>query len=466
MRERLSFTRAQLKDIFKDFESIKEFERLIGLVDSLIPSTVVDLEIAAEAADSKAQEALETLGRVADALNALAATPPARVDNSVVTDYIDLSDEGPHVTLPRRVQWNKDDGTLDVGLYGGVVLQSGQELHAYSKNATGALIPNGTALMFTGTVGASGKIEVGPAVADGSVDSNYMVGMATQDIPDGEFGYVTILGLVRGFDTTGGDKTVPEVWADGDVLFLDPAFPGELTITEPAAPSLRLPVAVVINAGGGGSGSVYVRFKTGEALHNLHDVTANAPRDLDLLQYSVANGRWESGALPWVDIDFPILIRTTGAGIPTLAAINGNITMPQWAVNDFNVCESQEMIHGWKEGSTVYWHIHLTTNGLDITDRYVRFELEYGYVDVMGVWVFPAVFTSADLLIPANTPSKTMMIVSLTSFTPAIKIGGHVVARLKRVAAVGAAPTSNPWVPMLQMHVQLDTIGSRNIGTK
>jgi hypothetical protein len=168
----------------------------------------------------------------------------------------------------------------------------------------------------------------------------------------------------------------------------------------------------------------------------------------------------------WVDVDFPILIRTTGPGIPTLSAINGNLTMPQWQVNDANMCESQEFIHGWKEGTAVFWHIHLTTNGLDATDRYVRFELEYGYVDVMGVWVFPAVYTSPDILIPANTPTKTMMIVPITSFTPPIKIGGHAIARLKRVASVGAAPTSNPWIPMLQMHIQLDTLGSRYIGAK
>ena len=168
----------------------------------------------------------------------------------------------------------------------------------------------------------------------------------------------------------------------------------------------------------------------------------------------------------WVDIDFPIIVRTVAAGIPTMTAINGNITMPQWQVNDYNVCECQEMIHSWKEGSTLYWHLHLTTNGLDVANKYVRFELEYGYADVDGAWTFPAVFTTPDILIPANTPSKTMMIMSLTSFTPAIKIGAHVVARLKRVAAAGAAPTSNPWIPMLQMHVQLDTLGSRNIGSK
>jgi hypothetical protein len=168
----------------------------------------------------------------------------------------------------------------------------------------------------------------------------------------------------------------------------------------------------------------------------------------------------------WTDIDFPIIIRTTGPNIPTLQTLNGNITMPQWAVNAFNVCESQEFVHGWKEGTEVFWHLHLTTNGVDATDRFVRFTVEYGYVDVMGQWVFPAVLNSGDILIPANTPTRTMMIMPLGSFTPPIKIGGHSVARLVRVASVGAAPTNNPWIPMLQQHIQLDTIGSRTIGAK
>ena len=168
----------------------------------------------------------------------------------------------------------------------------------------------------------------------------------------------------------------------------------------------------------------------------------------------------------WVDIDFPILIRTTGVGIPTLTTINGNITAPQWQVNDFNVCECQETIHGWDQQTPVEWHIHLTTNGLDATDRFVRFELEYGYVIPHGEWTWPAVFTTADLLIPANTPTKTMLVLPITTFTPTAGLGGHVIARLKRVASVGAAPTSNPWIPMLQLHVLTDTTGSRTTSAK
>lgn len=171
-------------------------------------------------------------------------------------------------------------------------------------------------------------------------------------------------------------------------------------------------------------------------------------------------------ATVWKDIDFPIIVRTTGTGIPTLTTLNGNITMPQWAVNDFNQCESQEFIHEWKQNSTCYFHIHLTTNGLDATNRYVQFEIEFGYVTPNGVWVFPATMNSGDLLIPANTPDKTMFILSIGNFTPTANIGGHVVARLKRVASTGTAPTNNPWVPMLQMHVECDTLGSNDIASK
>ena len=170
----------------------------------------------------------------------------------------------------------------------------------------------------------------------------------------------------------------------------------------------------------------------------------------------------------WVDIDFPIIVRTTGTGIPTLETFNGNITMPQWEVNDFNVCESQELIHSWKEGTEVLWHIHLTTNGSDVANRYVKFELEYAYNNGNNTeWTFPATITTADILIPGGTATKTMFIIPIGSFTPSsAKIGGHVVARLKRIASTGTAPTGKPWIPMLQLHVQCDTVGSRQIGTK
>ena len=318
--QKLNLTRDQLATFLKNHEQIKQFERLFQIVDEVAPSSdtqgisiqagnadaaanealaqiirlTQDAAINSGAADQKAVQALDTLGRIANALEMLATAPTIQNNNSVATDYIDLPEIGPHVTQPRRVQWNRDDGTMDVGLYGGSVLQVGQEIHYYAKNTSGALIANGAPVMFTGTVGSSGKLTFGLAVADGSVPAEYMMGVATQDIDDNAFGYVTSFGLVRGFNTTGAPYG--EVWTDGDLLYFDPTTPGTWTNVQPAAPSISVPVAVVVNAGSGGSGSIFVRMEISESLNNLQDVYLNGggPSEFDILVYDSTQSRWEN----------------------------------------------------------------------------------------------------------------------------------------------------------------------------
>ena len=171
-------------------------------------------------------------------------------------------------------------------------------------------------------------------------------------------------------------------------------------------------------------------------------------------------------ATVWLDIDFPIIIRTVGVGQPVLTTLQGNITAPVWQVNDFNICEGQELVHSWKEESPLYWHIHLITNGTNVDNRYVKFEVEYTWANSSGVLSANDTL-SAEILIPANTPSKTMVSANLGDFIPVGgKITSHVYARLKRVASTGLAPTGNPFVTMLQLHYEQDTFGSRGIVTK
>lgn len=294
--QKLNLTRDQLATFLKNHEQIKQFERLFQIADEIAPeSDTTGISIQAGTAQAAANEALAQLQRVANALELLATAPVIQNNNSVVTDYIDLPEIGPHVTQARRVQWNQDDGTLDVGLYGGSVLQVGQELMYYAKNTSGSLIANGTPVMFTGTVGSSGKLTFGPAVADGSVLADYMMGVATQDIANNAFGYVTSFGLVRGFNTTGAPYG--EVWADGDLLYFDPATPGTWTNIAPQAPNIDVPVAVVVNAGSGGSGSIFVRMTVAESLSRLQDVYINGtgtPNDFDVLLYDATQSRWEN----------------------------------------------------------------------------------------------------------------------------------------------------------------------------
>ena len=285
-------SRAELAKFLPDQRTIRAFEKLFELIPDDIFKLIDEALIAAGNASATSNEAIAAIQRLTDVLEVLAKAPAPQKDTFLKGDYIDLPFNGPHVTKERRIQWNDDDGTLDVGLYNGSVLQVGQEVMYYAKNTSGGTIANGTPVMFTGTVGASGKLEFGLAVADGSAPADYMMGVATQDIANNDFGYVTHFGLVRGFNTTG--TPYGETWNDGDLLYFDPATAGTWTNVQPAAPNINVPVAVVINAGPGGSGSIFVRMTIDESLSRLQDVEIASVANSDMLVYISANSRWEN----------------------------------------------------------------------------------------------------------------------------------------------------------------------------
>ena len=276
-------TRNQIARIAgNDPEMVKALERLFIVAGDLVPADIAALTLLIEAAAYDAGVAN----------NKAESYQP----NFLKTDYIDFNRIGPHVTLPRRMQWNEDDGTIDVGMNDEVVLQVGQEMQYYAKNTSGGDILNGTPVMFTGTLGASGKLTFGKAVADGSQPAIYMMGVATEDIPNNGFGYITSFGKVRGFNTSG--TPYGETWNDGDIIYFSPAAAGTWTNVRPTAPNLDLPVAVVLNAATGGSGEIFVRMKTGETVNSLHDVEAGSPSDGDILEYDSGNARWQNAANP------------------------------------------------------------------------------------------------------------------------------------------------------------------------
>jgi hypothetical protein len=153
-------------------------------------------------------------------------------------------------------------------MHGGqVVQQIGLEEYFYVKNQTGTTILNGTVTYASGTLGTSGRILADLMVADGTIPYFFTLGITTEDIVDGDDGYVTQFGLVRGINTTGSNG---ETWVDGDILYVSPTVPGTLTKFEPEAPNLRLQMAIVIKAAT--NGSLFVRPNLGSDVGSLHDV--------------------------------------------------------------------------------------------------------------------------------------------------------------------------------------------------
>lgn len=187
-----------------------------------------------------------------------------------------------------QLAWNTTEQTLDLVVdsqNGGTVLQIGQEMYYRVKNQTGSTIPNGTVVMAAGTVGASGRILVTPAIADGTYPSKYVMGITTEDIADGGDGFVTAFGKIHGLDTT--------AFSEGDILYADPAVPGGLANTIPSAPNKKITVAIVINKHAI-NGTLFVRPTYGSSLNEDELVELNSLTNNDVLVYNSANGRFEN----------------------------------------------------------------------------------------------------------------------------------------------------------------------------
>jgi hypothetical protein len=191
-----------------------------------------------------------------------------------------------------RIYWDSDNGTLSLGMENtDAVLQIGQEQYYYIKNQSGATIENGRVVRAAGTLGASGRILGEYMIADGTIPPKFTLGLATENILNGEDGYVTEFGLVRGFDTTG--TPYGETWNDGDVLWVSPTIPGGLTNIEPVSPDLHIEVAIVIFADA--NGSVFVRPHRYPYSYDIQDMgwSGGTENNLDIIQWNSSLGYFE-----------------------------------------------------------------------------------------------------------------------------------------------------------------------------
>lgn len=134
------------------------------------------------------------------------------------------------VTIPTSVgstYWDSVEGTLNTNMYNGATLNHGQELYFYGKASSA--ISNGDLCQFDGVQGDHIKFKKAVA-ADIIAMPHYLLGIATQNIANNDFGYVTSFGKVHDVFTTG--------WSLGDILYFDPTT-GQLTNVMPALNILK-----------------------------------------------------------------------------------------------------------------------------------------------------------------------------------------------------------------------------------
>lgn len=204
-------------------------------------------------------------------------------------DKLGLDLTAAETVSPGQLAWNATEGTLDVGTPG-VTYQLGQELAFRCKNVSADVINDGEAVMFTGADSTTGHLEIAHMVSNGSVPGYVFFGVATEPIAVGAVGYITTLGKVRGIDTS--------AYPEDSVLWLDPAVPGGFTLTEPAAPALKVAAAAVVKSHPT-EGILFVRAETGRTIAECHDVEVGlGAADREYLGWSETYQRWQPTKIP------------------------------------------------------------------------------------------------------------------------------------------------------------------------
>lgn len=233
-------------------------------------------------------------------------------------------------SLPTNIGTIAWDGgtTLGVQMTTTVLGRVCESLFVYVKAS--AAITKGQVIIEDGSVGASGVLKAKPAPL-GTTNAAAIIGIAAESLALNAFGLVQIHGYLSGLNTTG--SAVGETWADGDILYYNPAYVGGLTNVKPVAPNIKLPMCQVINAGSGASGSVLVAPGQSSVLGGTDsNVQFGTLNNGDLIQYDSIAGYWKN--------------------VTASSVIAGTATAPVTKTADFTVAANEKWIINNKSGSS------------------------------------------------------------------------------------------------------------------
>lgn len=184
-----------------------------------------------------------------------------------------------------QIGWNAEDQTIDIQTTVDTKLQVGQESVMLVENKSGVTISNGKVAYVSGTTGGSGKLNVALASASAiNGQTAFIIGVATQDIPNESFGFVTTFGKVNGIP-------LPD-FNDGDVAYLGDT-PGELRPFRSGKPSHGSFQMGRVIAAHPTNGILFVSIRGSFDVAELHDVASSIPSTGQVLVWNDASGLYE-----------------------------------------------------------------------------------------------------------------------------------------------------------------------------
>ena len=200
--------------------------------------------------------------------------------STIYTDYIDFNTNYTGATLPDgRLQWDDGNGTLVLGLKGGVSnIEIGLENMALCYNDEATTLTAGTVVYVSGSQGNRPKIKRAIANSDGY--SVTTLGVVSESITSGAQGFVTTFGMVNNLNTIG--------YSGGTPIWLSPTDAGNYTTVKPQAPYHTVLIGYIVRVHAS-VGSIFVHVSNGWEIDELHDVRINGREQGDLITLSGYN---------------------------------------------------------------------------------------------------------------------------------------------------------------------------------
>ena len=281
----------------------------------------------------------DDLATVLTAGNSAGATDIDLNNNDLLNvDKIDFNLATTDTAGVGQMAWNNTDGTIDLGMQGGLKNKIGQQLFVKARNNSGSAITKGSVVKVVGVAG--GFIGINLAQGDNDANSATAFGIVAENIANAANGFVSIQGIVHGLNTN--------AFTEGDILYLSTATPGAITNVKPVAPLHAVVIGYVAKKSAT-DGHILMHVQNGYELDELHDVTyPTTPANNQILLYNFAQTRWENKNFP-IEIQLAASDETTALTtgtakvtfrLPvafTLTAVRASLTTAQASGSIFTV---------------------------------------------------------------------------------------------------------------------------------
>lgn len=157
-----------------------------------------------------------------------------------------------------------------------------------------------------------------------------------------------------------------------------------------------------------------------------------------------------------------------GVTAPTLATFVSDIEQFTFdATNDF-IIGAAELVPGYKEGSDLSVHVHWCTNGSEVGDTNVNFQMKYSVLIPNSAAGAQQTISSGNITITGGTADRYYRVSNIGTISgTGLVIGSYITFRFERIAATsGSAPAADPFVIAVGFHALMDSNGSTGLFTK